>query len=167
VIDRADAPSLPAPRFAADTAGRRGALSSRSSPYLKPSGEMFNRNHHCAAVTAFASYRLAPGSFPARILVFSLLPTGQPEGAVSFPCCFRRSARDSALLFFLGFFATGCPGSGFLRQPAGLGGVFFSVSTPVFLFLLFLLKNDGFRWVPASDPRAHMTHTLPSVEPSG
>ena len=29
-------PSLPAPRFAADTAGRRGALSSRSSPYLKP-----------------------------------------------------------------------------------------------------------------------------------
>ena len=155
-------PSLPAPRFAADTAGRRGALSSRSSPYLKPlEGDLQPEpSLHYSWILfdmdlsrpEFCFFSRSAGARPVFFLVFS-------NGLTEF-CFFFWM-----VLSGLRVFSWQPAGSVFFRL-----GVLFWSCLPLlsFLSLVFcFVFSDG--WVDGFRPTipAHMTHTLPSVEPSG
>ena len=87
-------PSLPAPRFAADTAGRRGALSSRSSPYLKPLEGDFQPEPS-------RHYRGILLDMDLSRPEFCFFSRGQPEPVLLFSGFFQRSDGILFLFFFL------------------------------------------------------------------
>jgi hypothetical protein len=92
--------SLPAPRFAADTAGRRGALSSRSSPYLKPSEGDLQLEPSPTLQSVF--WPLVTWIFPGQDS--SAFPNGQPELVLGFFLAFSNGLPGSCFLVFFFFF---------------------------------------------------------------